>query len=282
MQILKEQIFTGERALFQARDLAIEHSIFENGESALKESQNIVIKDSIFRYKYPLWYSKNIKLVDCIFQEEARAGLWYLDKIELQNSLINAPKTFRKSKNLNLNKVELTNALETFWNCENLKLNNSIAKGDYFAINSLNIELENFNLVGNYAFDGSKNIKIKNSKLLSKDAFWNSENVVVENSFIAGEYIGWNSKNLSFINCTIESLQGFCYIENLKLVNCNLIKTNLAFEYCKNIDIEVVGKIDSIKNPYNGKIVAQDIGEVIFDDKNINPNLTEIKLNKNV
>ena len=83
-------------------------------------------------------------------------------------------------------------------------------------------------------------------------------------------------QNLTFINCIIESLQGFCYIENLKLVNCQLIKTSLAFEYCKNIDIEVKGKIDSIKNPYNGKIKALEIEELIFDDNKINPLNTEI------
>ncbi len=84
---------------------------------------------------------------------------------------------------------------------------------------------------------------------------------------------------MTFINCTMESLQGFCYIENLKLVNCRLINTNLAFEY-STVDVDVVGTIDSVKNPYSGRIVCDGIGELIMEKSEGDPEKTEIMIRK--
>ena len=102
--------------------------------------------------------------------------------------------------------------------------------------------------------------------MISKDAFWNAENVVIEDSYIIGEYFGWNAKNIKLINCTVESLQGFCYIENLKLENCHLLNTNLAFEY-GTVEADIIGHVDSVKNPSGGIITADSIGEIIHDDE---------------
>ena len=46
--------FTGERALFHAKDLSIKDAIFDDGESPLKESQNIELLGCMFKWKYPL------------------------------------------------------------------------------------------------------------------------------------------------------------------------------------------------------------------------------------
>jgi hypothetical protein len=182
--------------------------------------------------------------------------------------MIEAPKQFRRSKNITLIDCQIPNAEETLWNCENIKMTNVSAKGNYLGLNSKNIEIENFQLNGNYAFDGASNIHIKNAAMLSKDSFWNCENVVVEDSTIIGEYLGWNSKNLTFINCTIDSEQGMCYMDNIKMINCKLLNTNLAFELCTNIDAKIISHIDSIKNPLSGSIEANSIGEIIQDNMN--------------
>lgn len=276
MKSIKQEILKGERALFAGRQLSIEDSIFEDGESPLKESHDVDINRSIFQWKYPLWYSKNADVENSFLLDTGRAGIWYTDNIKLANTTIQAPKTFRRSTNISLTHVDMTNASETLWMCDKITLQDVSANGDYFAMNSSNIRGENLRLVGNYSFDGGKNIDIKNANILSRDAFWNCENVVVRDSFIAGEYIGWNSRNLTFVNCTIQSLQGFCYIDGLTLENCRLLDTTLAFEYCSNIKIDVTTSIDSIKNPINGRIKAKSIGEIIFDDSEIDPKQTTI------
>ena len=270
-----EKKFTGERALFQSYDLNISYCTFTDGESPLKESSNLNISNSLFQWKYPLWYCNNVTMKDSVMFEMARAGIWYTNKINMNHVTIEAPKTFRRCNDIVMDQVDMTNASETLWNCSQVTMKNVTAKGDYFAMGSSDIEIDGFTLVGNYSFDGVKNLTIRNAKLLSKDAFWNSENVTVYDSFISGEYLGWNSKNVTLINCTIESLQGMCYMENVVLKNCKLLNTNLAFEY-STVDATVDSNIESVKNPYAGKIVAKGIKEVIFDNPEMKAENTEI------
>ena len=276
--IKRGDVFTGERALFMSKHLHILDAMFTDGESPLKESQDILIENSSFQWKYPLWYCKNIIVNNSSFFNMARAGIWYVNHIELNDCLYEAPKGFRRVDHAKLHKVNFTQAAETLWHCHDIEMNDVTARGDYFGMNSSDIRIDHFNLVGNYSFDGCKNVDIHHAKMLSKDSFWNCENVTVYDSYISGEYIGWNSKNVTFVNCLIESLQGFCYMDHVVLRNCKLINTTLAFEY-SNVDAEILTEIDSVKNPSSGRIVCKGIKELIFDDPNISRDQTEIVMN---
>lgn len=271
----KEKRFVGERALFGSHDVRISDSVFEDGESPLKESGNLELENVLFRWKYPLWYCRNVKAVGCTWFDMARAGVWYTENITVKDTMIQAPKNFRRSSGISLENVVMSNAAETLWNCKNIKLKNVTAKGDYLAMNSSDIEIDGLMLDGNYSFDGTENVIIRNSRLLTKDAFWNSRNVTVYDSFISGEYLGWNSKDLTLINCTIESLQGMCYIDNLKMIDCKLVNTTLAFEYA-SVDAKIDSGIESVFNPKEGRIVADRIGELIIEKDKIDPSRTEI------
>lgn len=276
---IQQEYLTGERSLFQAHDIEIYDTVFGEGESPLKESHDVALYNSMFKWKYPLWYTKNITATDCTWFEMARAGVWYTDNVTVKNAVIEAPKNFRRCRDLTLEKVDLPNAEETLWHCDHVQMKQVTAKGDYFAMNCSHMDIEDFQLVGNYSFDGGKDIVIRNSKLLSKDAFWNSENITVYDSFISGEYLGWNGKNLTLINCTIESLQGMCYIDNLVMKNCKLINTTLAFEYA-TVDVQINGKIDSVMNPSGGTIQADYIDELILEKDKIDPSKTTIVINQ--
>ncbi|MBR8465149.1 DUF3737 family protein [Campylobacter sp. faydin G-140] len=280
MKEIVRKSLVGERAMFEASDLRIVECTFEDGESPLKHSKNLQIFQSLFKWKYPCWYSQNLSFESCMFLEMARAGIWYANGVIMKNCTIESPKIFRQTSGLDLQNVTIFKADETMWNCRDIKMKNIVAKGDYFAMGSADIDIDGFELLGNYSFDGSKNVHVKNAKILSKDAFWNSENVIIEDSFISGEYIGWNSKNLTFINCMIESLQGFCYIKNLTLKNCKLINTTRAFEYSSDINAQIIGRVDSIVNPISGVIVADEIGEITLDDSKIDPKETKISTSK--
>ena len=279
MEKIVQAYLTGERALYNSSDLEVIDTTFDDGESPLKESKNISVTNSIFKWKYPLWYCKNVIVNKSSLLETARSGIWYTDNITIKDSIIEAPKTFRRSKNITIINTNIPHAEETLWNCENIRIENSCAMGNYFCLNSKNIKISNFNLNGNYAFDGACDIEIHNAIMLSKDSFWNCKNVIVYDSTIIGEYLGWNSENITFVNCTIDSLQGMCYMKNVKLVNCKLLNTNLAFEY-STVDAEINSNIDSVKNPISGKIYAKSIGEVILDENLIDKSLTDIKVEK--
>lgn len=275
MKQYKQQFFKGERALFGGRELELIDCIFDDGESPLKESSDIILTGSMFKWKYPLWYAENIRADNCAWFDMARAGVWYSKNIDISNTIIQAPKNFRRCSGLTLRNVAIPDALETLWSCENVKLENVTAKGNYFAMNCSGVEVDGLMLDGNYSFDGAKNVTVRNSRMLSKDSFWNSENVTVYDSFISGEYLGWNSQDLTLVNCTIESLQGMCYINGLKMINCRLINTTLAFEY-STVEAQIDSKIDSVFNPSGGTIQAEAIGELIIEKDKIDPGKTKI------
>lgn len=270
MKKYEQERFTGERALFQSRDLTLSYCTFADGESPLKESRDLKIDHSLFQWKYPLWYCENVEVTDSTLFEMARAGIWYTNHLTMTDITIQAPKTFRRCADVTLKNINLPHAEETLWNCKNVRMENIVAKGDYLGMNLTDAEIDGFTLDGNYSFDGGKNLVIRNARMLSKDAFWNCENVTVYDSFISGEYFGWNSKNITLIGCTIESEQGMCYMDNIVMKDCKLLNTNLAFEY-STVDAKIDSKIDSVKNPYSGKIQAKTIEEVIFD----NPEMRE-------
>ena len=272
---IRQESYVGERPLFKGTSLKIYDTIFSDGESPLKESKDIELYGSMFKWKYPLWYAENISVKNCTWFDMARAGVWYTDHITVEDSAIEAPKNFRRCHDVILKNVSFPDAAETLWHCDGVDMEHVTAKGDYFAMNSRNMAVRDLTLYGNYSFDGAENVEIHNSHLLSKDAFWNSENVTVYDSFISGEYLGWNAKNLTLVNCTVESLQGMCYIDNLVMKNCKLINTTLAFEY-STVDVEIVSKIDSVMNPSGGVIRADYIDELIIEKDKVDPDRTKI------
>ena len=277
MQKISEKHFVEERALYNSEEVEISYSVFSDGESPLKESCGVTVNECTFRGRYPLWYCTNVRVNRSLFFETARAGAWYTNGIEIVDSVVNSPKTFRRCNDITLKNVSIPNGKETLWHCNRVTLDTVNTVGEYFLMNSENIVAENITVTGPYAFDGCKNIEIRGSHLICKDAFWNCENVTVYDSVIVGEYIGRNYKNVTFVNCTIESNQGLCYMNNAVMKNCKLVNTDLAFEY-STVNAEITSDIVSVKNPTSGKITAHAIGEVILDESFVDPTKTEITI----
>ena len=70
-------------------------------------------------------------------------------------------------------------------------------------------------------------------------------------------------------------MQGLCFCENLTLINCRLVNTTLAFEY-STVNADIIGTVDSIKNPSGGVIKCDGIGELIMEEDNVDVSKTEI------
>ncbi len=264
--------FEGERSLFKTSNETIDASLFQNGESPLKECKGLKVLNSTFLYKYPLWYGKDITCFNSYFLLDAHAGFWYGVNYDFSSCYFGANKSFRRNSNLTLKDSIMLNSSEAFWFCSDLLIKNTYINGDYAFLGSKNIILENVYIKGNYPFDSACNVTLKNCILLSKDAFWNCKNVSVYDSIINGEYIGWNSTSLNFFSCKISSHQGFCYIDKLFIKDSNLYGGDLMFEYCSNIDIQANSKIKSVKNPISGKIASKGIEELIQDDLGLDKN----------
>ena len=257
-----------ERPLYARRDgLRLENVRIGPGESAIKEGADIEAVGCEFAGKYPFWECDGFTVRNCIFREGARAALWYTRGCRMTDTLVEAPKMFRRITDVRLENVQLTNALETFWDCSQVSLRQvEAAKGDYIFMHSEDLDIDHFKLQGNYSFQYAKRVVIRNSELDTKDAFWESEDVTVYDSRIQGEFLGWYARNLKLVRCHIGGSQPLCYCENLILEDCTFeADAILAFEY-SSVRATVKGAIPSVKNPSSGFIRADEIGEVILDE----------------
>lgn len=279
METIKNQYFEGERPLYCRRDgLRLEGVKIGPGESSLKECANIEAVNCEFAGKYPFWECDGFTIRNCVFREGARAALWYTRGCRMYDTLVEAPKMFRRISDVYLENVKMPMAQETFWDCSDIRLRNvETSDANYIFMHSENIDIDGYTLYGNYSFQYVKNAIIRNANLQTKDAFWESENITVYDSVINGEFLAWYSKNLRLVRCRIGGTQPLCYCENLILEDCTFEPdADLAFEY-SSVQATVSGHIVSVKNPRSGFIKAGSIGEVILDENIKAPGNCEIQ-----
>lgn len=268
MIVIKDKEYGGERPLYKLLDARLEHVTIHPGESSIKESGNIEACNCIFLGKYVFWECRHFLARDCHFETSARSSLWYSENGKLVRCLVDAPKMFRRMKDIVLEDCRFTNAEETLWDCNGVGIRHCrIQNADYLGMRTDSITIEDLHLEGNYAFQYSKNVEIRNSLLNSKDALWDTENVTVIDSEINGEYLAWYSRNLTLKGCHITGEQPLCYCKNLTLIDCTFgTDANLAFEY-STVNATIRGDIHSIKNPTSGSIsVDGHIGQLIIDE----------------
>lgn len=279
---VKDSVFGEERALYALTNAEVLNCSFkgeEDGESALKECRNITLYTCGFFLRYPLWHGTDLRLKNCSFSDSCRAAFWYDENTFLEECKLLGIKAFRECKNTVIKNCEI-NSPEFGWNCRSFRLLDSEISAEYLFLNGKIITLDNVKMNGKYSFQYVKNAVIKNSVLNTKDAFWHAKNVTVENCEVKGEYLGWYSENLTFINCKISGTQPLCYCKKLRLINCETEGCDLAFEY-SDVNAQITGHIDSVKNPRSGKIVADSIGETILENSVIKTRCSIITNSKN-
>lgn len=280
MKTIKNKIFDQERTLYAAQNLIIDNCKFDgpaDGESALKEGRNIVVNNSFFNLRYPFWHDKKLAINKCKLTNLCRAALWYSKDIKITKSELFGIKALRECQNIVIEDSKIDSP-EFGWRNKNVTINNTkLINTDYFMFETNKIRLSNIKMQGKYSFQYTKDVIIENSTLDTKDAFWHAKNVTVKNSTIKGQYLAWYSDGLTLINCKIIGTQPLCYCKNLKLINCTMQKTDLSFEY-SDVEADIIGSIDSVKNPKSGYIKADKIKKIILEDSIIKSNC-EIKEN---
>lgn len=267
MDIIENQTFDEERSLYNLKDTEVRNCIFAgpaDGESVLKEARNIVVSDSSFSLRYPFWHVRGFKIADSKMDEGTRAPIWYSVDGSIDGSTINGIKCLRECENISIHDCQVVSD-EFGWKCDNITIEDSTMESVYYLFQSKNVNVKRLNMKGKYSFQYMENVVIEDSVLDTKDAFWHSKNVTVRNSVVKGEYLAWFSEGLTLIDCKIIGTQPLCYCKDLKLINCTMEDTDLAFEY-SDVEADVKGHILSVKNPKSGKIVADSVGEVIFED----------------
>ena len=266
MKEIKNQTFEEERSLYNLTDALVSECKFSgkaDGESPFKEARNIKVDNCHFDLRYAFWHVVNGDIKDTSFSNTARAPFWYCNNVRLSNVNSESVKVFRECANVTIENSSFTSE-EPFWKCFNITVKQSKLSGFYAFFGSNNVSINNVNFTGKYSFQYIKNLLITDSYLDTKDAFWHCKDVVVMNSTIKGEYIGWYSKNMTFINCVIESHQPFCYSKNLKFMDCKMPNCDLAFEN-STVKGNIIGEINSIKNPIKCDLVVEKVNEIIDD-----------------
>ena len=132
---------------------------------------------------------------------------------------------------------------------------------------------------------GLKDLTVKNCRFDGpadcESAFKECRNIDVTGCFINLRYPFWHVEKTKIAdtnfteNCRIIGTQPFCYCKNLVLKNCTMEECDLAFER-STIEVEVNGKIDSVKNPLAGKITADSIGHIILEEEICDKSKTQI------
>lgn len=263
---LTDKTYDQERALYGSKDIELENCRFEgpaDGESALKESENVSVKNSYFALRYPFWHDTNLAIDNCELTPDCRAAIWYSKHVEITNTLLNGIKAVRECENVIMKNCKAVSP-EFGWSTRAINMENCQIESEYFMLRSERLTFKNVKLVGKYSFQYIIDSTFDDCEFDTKDAFWHARNVTVRNSLIKGEYLAWYSDGVTFENCTIIGTQPLCYCKNLKLINCKMIDTDLAFERSQ-VEAVLTAPIISIKNPLAGTIRVPAARKVIMD-----------------
>lgn len=265
--VISNTTFDEERSLYNLKDADVVGCTFAgpaDGESVLKEARNVTVRDCRFSLRYPLWHTKSFQLIHSSMDELTRAPIWYAEDGLIDSCTITGVKCLRECDRMEIRHSKITSP-EFGWRCRGLVIDDTDLEREYLFFEAKNAEIHDLRMKGKYSFQYTENITITDSVLDTKDAFWHAKNVTVKDSVVKGEYLAWYSDGLTLINCRIIGTQPLCYATNLTLINCTMENTDLSFEY-SDVHAEVQGHIHSVKNPRSGEIIADSIGEIIFED----------------
>ena len=259
--------YSQERSLYAIKDSYLENVSFvkgeEDGESPLKECDNIKLEKCYFDLRYPLWHDNGVEIANTEFTVNSRAALWYSNNITINKSKLHGIKALRECSDIKITNSDIISP-EFMWRDTNIKIDNCSVEGEYAFFECRALEINHLTFKGKYSFQYVVDMNLSNSELDTKDAFWHTKNVTVRNCVLKGEYLAWYSENLTLIDCEIISHQPLCYCKNLKLINCKMKECDLAFEYSE-VAASIIGSIKSIKNPKSGTITVDKVEEIITE-----------------
>lgn len=267
MNKYENQVFDQERALYGSDGIEVSGCRFDgpaDGESALKESRNILVRDCFFNLRYPFWHDKHLTIRSSEMTQLCRAALWYSEDITIEDSLLHGIKALRECGDVRISGSDIISP-EFGWSVRGLKMKDSSAQSEYFMMRSERLSFDNVKLKGKYSFQYITDSVFTNCDFDTKDAFWHARNVLVKDSVIRGEYLAWYCENVTFENCTIIGTQPLCYCKGLKMIGCRMTSADLSFERSE-VEAEILTAVDSIKNPRKGYIRVPAVGEIIRED----------------
>ena len=267
MQKIEDRTFDEERALYGSSQVEAVRCRFDgqaDGESAFKESSDIIARDCYFNLRYPFWHDTNLLIENCEMTSLCRAALWYSHYIDIRDTKMHGIKALRECSDVKISGCDIVSP-EFGWSVSRVKMTDTSCESEYFMMRSDNLKFDHMKLKGKYSFQYISDSVFTNCEFDTKDAFWHARNVLVKDCIVRGEYLAWYCENVTFENCTIIGTQPLCYCKGLKLIGCRMEGCDLSFEK-SDVEADIKSSVDSIKNPASGVIRVQSVGEIIRDD----------------
>ena len=123
-EIITGKRFGEERALYSSRGIELRNCAFqgeEDGESALKESGDVVARNCLFDLRYPMWHVDGLNIADCELTVNCRAALWYDSDVRAERCRMLGIKAFRECRGMELTNV-YARSPEFGWKCSDVRM----------------------------------------------------------------------------------------------------------------------------------------------------------------
>ncbi|MDO5862241.1 MAG: DUF3737 family protein [Thermoplasmata archaeon] len=261
------EVMDAERSLYHLVGADVVGCTFAgpaDGESVLKEAADIRVSGCSFSLRYPMWHVRGFELDGSEMDTLTRAALWYARDGEIRGCTLGGVKAVRECSGIRISGCRIASD-EFGWKSDRIALEDCDLESEYAFLDSRDVSLDRVRMRGKYSFQYIDGLEISDCELDTKDAFWHSRNVTVRDSVVKGEYLGWFSENLTLVNCRISGTQPLCYCKGLRLIGCTMEGCDLSFEY-SDVEADIVGHVDSVKNPRSGTVTADSVGEVVTGD----------------
>ena len=167
MKVIENQRFDEERALYESDGVTVRECKFDgeaDGESAFKESRNIVAEKCFFNLRYPFWHDAKVSLLDCEMTSLCRAPFWYTSDVHIKDSILHGVKAFRECEGVEINNSDIIST-EFGWSTKNITINSGSAEGEYFMLRAENVKLLDMRFKGKYSFQYVSDVVIENCEI---------------------------------------------------------------------------------------------------------------------
>ena len=175
MKHILNQCYDEERALYGSESLYVSNCQFDgiaDGESALKESKNILVENCFFNLRYPFWHDDKLTIKKSEMTHNCRAPIWYSKNINIEKCKINGVKAIRECENVRLYDSKVVSN-EFCWMTSNINVNLAKIEGEYMFFKTQNVEMKDSEITGKYSFQYMENAKFENCNFRSLNDFLN-------------------------------------------------------------------------------------------------------------
>lgn len=140
---IQEKQFDEERALYNLKNTDVVGCVFAgpaDGESALKESRDILVQNCSFSLRYPLWHVEKFEMDKSVMDELTRAAIWYAKEGMITDSTLSGIKAVRECKDITLKRC-VVNSQEFGWKSKGIRLEDTEIISEYLLLDSKDVHL---------------------------------------------------------------------------------------------------------------------------------------------